>query len=110
MAEPTPVSPPVLNATGTLPPPDGPISPVSQSNTFAHKTSPAVATQTPLIDTSTPAINAAPVELDGIPTDAETLKRRTTGGSGGVLSPGDEEDIDAEFLGEGGNASREAKE
>ncbi|KAF2847627.1 hypothetical protein T440DRAFT_470910 [Plenodomus tracheiphilus IPT5] len=42
-----------------------PVSPLTRSTTFPHKTSPAVSTQTPLIDTSTPAINDEPVELDG---------------------------------------------
>lgn len=91
-----------------------PISPVSNSSTFPHKTSPAVATQTPLIDTSTPAINEAPVELDGGAITPEELRRRTTGeGLGGVrgsIRGPDEEDIDAEFLGQGGNAGREARE
>ncbi|OAL44081.1 hypothetical protein IQ07DRAFT_636514 [Pyrenochaeta sp. DS3sAY3a] len=107
-------------------PPSNPISPLPTSSTsttsplspttFPHKTSPAVATQTPLINTDTPAINAgAPVEIDGTEMDGETVRRRGTGESGvlvggagvgsrvgsGVLSPGDEEDIDGEFLGEG---------
>jgi hypothetical protein len=61
-----------------------------------------------MIDTNTPAINAQPVELDGIPTSPEELKRRETGGStsgGGFISPADGEDIDAEFLGEGGKGA-----
>lgn len=67
----------------------------------------------------TPAINAAPVEIDGVETDLETLRRRGTGessgggvviggstvGGSGVLSPADEEDIDGEFLGEGGEGA-----
>ncbi|KAH7372250.1 hypothetical protein BKA66DRAFT_468482 [Pyrenochaeta sp. MPI-SDFR-AT-0127] len=113
MAESTPISPPLVTATGLPAPSTDPISPVSRKVTFPHKTSPAVATQTPLIDTNTPAINAAPVELDGIATSVEELKRRQTGdsiGGSGVLSPGDEEDIDAEFLGDGENASKEARE
>ncbi|CAA9964581.1 hypothetical protein PTMSG1_07940 [Pyrenophora teres f. maculata] len=92
-----------------------PISPVSRSGTsFAHKTSLAVATQTPLIDTSTPAINDAPVELDGGAITPEELRRRTTeeglGGVRGSMRGPDEGDIDAEFLGGGGNAGREARE
>jgi hypothetical protein len=57
-----------------------------------------------VLDTSTPAINAQPVELDGMPTTPEELRRRATAGSTGVGSssgPADGEDIDAEFLGEG---------
>ncbi|KAF2627742.1 hypothetical protein BU25DRAFT_43393 [Macroventuria anomochaeta] len=95
MTDPTPISPP--NET--------PISPISRTAAFPHKTSPAVATQTPLIDTSVPAINAQPVELDGIPTSPQEqeLKRRETGGTR-VLTPADE-DIDAEFLSEGGKGA-----
>jgi len=109
MSTQNPISPPTTSTPATS---ADPISPVSRSSTFQHKTSPAVATQTPLIDTATPAINAAPVELDGIPTSADALKRRTTDASsgGGVLSPADEEDIDGEFLGEGERTGREAKE
>ncbi|KAH8732688.1 hypothetical protein GQ44DRAFT_696275 [Phaeosphaeriaceae sp. PMI808] len=108
----TPISPPI--STPPAPRTDGPISPVSsRSSTFAHKTSPSVATRTPLIDTATPAINDAPVELDGIPTSPEALKRRiidagTTGA--GILSPEEQEDIDGEFLGEGESAGRGVKE
>lgn len=95
MTESTPISPPI----------ETPVSPISRSTTFPHKTSPAVATQTPLIDTSVPAINAQPVELDGIPTSPQEqeLKRRETGGSR-VLSPADG-DIDAEFLSEDGKGA-----
>ncbi len=70
-------------------------------------------TQTPLIDTNTPAINDAPVELDGGAITPEELKRRTTGEAGGVrgsLRSPDEEGIDAEFLGEGEDLGREARE
>ncbi|KAF1842744.1 uncharacterized protein K460DRAFT_134078 [Cucurbitaria berberidis CBS 394.84] len=117
MTAPTPISPPILPANNAAPS-DGPVSPVSRTSTFPHKTSPAVATQTRLIDTATPAINSVPVELDGMATSAGDLQRRQTGESGvggggggsGVISPADEEDIDAEFLGEGGNAGREARE
>ena len=96
MASTTPVSPP--NET--------PISPISRTVTFPHKTSPAVATQTPLIDTSVPAINAQPVELDGVPTSPQEqeLKRRETGQSR-LTSPAQDEDIDAEFLSEGGKGA-----
>ncbi|KAF2023391.1 hypothetical protein EK21DRAFT_29447, partial [Setomelanomma holmii] len=94
---------------------DTPISPVTRSGTFPHKTSPAVTTQTPLINTATPSINAAPVELDGNVLSHEDLKRRTTEGStsssgAGVLSPVDQEDIDGEFLGEGESAGRGFRE
>ena len=94
MADPTLISPPT----------ETPISHVSRSTTFPHKTSPAVATQTPLIDTSVPAINAHPVELDGIPTSPQEqdLKRREGGSR--VLSPADG-DIDAEFLSEDGKGT-----
>jgi hypothetical protein len=111
MSNPPPISPPSI--TSTVPPAaGGPISPVTRSGTFPHKTS-GVATQTPLIDTATPAINDAPAELDGVVLTHEDLKRRTTDGStsgAGVLSPADEEDIDAEFLGEGENAGRGVRE
>ncbi|RYO33517.1 hypothetical protein AA0111_g3798 [Alternaria arborescens] len=109
------MSPPILTATGFSPPPPStnPISPVSRSGTFPHKTSPAVVTQTPLIDTNTPAINDAPVELDGGEVTPEELRRRTTeeasGVRGSMRSP-DEEGIDAEFLGEGENLGRDARE
>lgn len=102
-----------MDPTSPTPANPNPISPVSSAapTTFAHQTSPGVTTATPHIDTSTPAINAAPVELDSIPTDAETVRRRGTGGSGGILSPADEEDIDGEFLGEGGESvGRDVKE
>lgn len=91
----------MANPRPVFPPNETPISPVSRAGTFPHKTSPAVASQTPLIDTSVPAINAQPVELDGIPTSpqAQELKRRETGQSR-VISPA-QEDIDAEFLSEG---------
>ncbi|KAF3032779.1 hypothetical protein E8E11_001217 [Didymella keratinophila] len=94
MTDPTPISPPT----------ETPISPVLRSTTFSHKTSPAVATQTPLIDTSVPAINAHPVELDGIPTSPQEqgLKRREGGSR--MLSPADG-DIDAEFLSEDGKGA-----
>ena len=108
MANETPISPPTISSTASLPPSNDPISPVSRTATFPHKASPAAATQTRMIDTSTPAINAQPVELDGIPTSPEELKRRETGGStsgGGFISPADGEDIDAEFLGEGGKGA-----
>ena len=87
-----------------------PISPISRQTTFPHKTSVAVSTRTPYIDTSTPAINDAPVELDGIPTSPDALKRRQTeeeernrANKGIAVSPGlgEEEEIEAEFLGEG---------
>jgi len=92
-----------------------PISPVSRNGTsFPHKTSPAVVTQTPLIDTSTPAINDAPVELDGGAITPEELRRRRTeeefSGVRGSMRGPDEGDIDAEFLGQGGNPGREARE
>jgi hypothetical protein len=79
-----------------------PISPVSisRTSTFPHKTSPAVSSQTRLIDTNTPAINDAPVELDGSSVGANIGRV-----GAGVLSPGDEEDVDAEFLGGGGAGS-----
>jgi hypothetical protein len=114
MANPPTISPPILTATGfPAPASTDPISPVSQGGTFPHKTSPAVVTQTPLIDTNTPAINDAPVELDGGAITPEELKRRTTGEVGGVRSSmrsPDEEGIDAEFLGEGEDLGREARE
>ncbi|KAF2831630.1 hypothetical protein CC86DRAFT_342580 [Ophiobolus disseminans] len=106
-----PISPPTITTTGAPASSDGPISPVSRSGTFPHKTSPAVSTQTPLIDTATPAINDAPVELEAMPVTSEEFKRRTTDPSGsGVLSPADEDDIDAEFLGEGESAGRGVRE
>ncbi|KAJ4406671.1 hypothetical protein N0V91_004361 [Didymella pomorum] len=94
MTDPTVISPPT----------ETPISPVTRSTTFPHKTSTAVTTQTPLIDTSVPAINAHPVELDGIPTSPQEqdLKRREGGSR--VFSPADGE-IDAEFLSEDGKGA-----
>jgi hypothetical protein len=94
-----------IPSTASLPPAKDAFSPVSRTSTFPHKTSSAAAIQTRLIDTNTAAINAQPVELDGIPTSPEELKRRETGGSTnarGFISPADGADIDAEFLGEGG--------
>lgn len=112
MTDRTIVSPPPPAPTSAPTPSSDPISPVTRTGTFPHKTSPAVATQTPLIDTSTPAINAAPVELDGIPAyPPEDGKRRAVReGSAGVISPGDEEDIDGEFLGEGRSVGRGVRE
>jgi hypothetical protein len=115
MANPPTMSPPILTATGfpSSPPSTDPISPVSRSGTFPHKTGPAVVTQTPLIDTNTPAINDAPVELDGGELTPEELRRRTTeevGGVRGSMRSPDEEGIDAEFLGEGEDLGREARE
>jgi hypothetical protein len=80
------------------------ISPVSRTSTFQHPAPSAAAPPPRVLDTSTPAINAQPVELDGMPTTPEELRRRATAGSTGVGSssgPADGEDIDAEFLGEG---------
>lgn len=103
----------------TAPPPASydPISPVSRSTTFPHTTSGAVISSTPLISTNTPAINAAPVELDGVATSPENLRRRATGeapvanvSTTSLRSPADEEDIDGEFLGEGGDAGRRVRE
>jgi hypothetical protein len=85
--------------------PSNPVSPLSRTSTFPHKTSPAVSSQTPLIDTNTPAINAAPVELDG-----SSVGTNVGRAGGGVLSPADEEDIDAEFLGGGAEAGRGVRE
>lgn len=47
------------------------------------------------------SINDKPVELDGVPTSPEELKRRETGEK--IISPGlgEEEEINQEFLGEG---------
>lgn len=89
----------------TSPPSETPVSPVSRTTTFPDKPSSAAAAHAPLIDTSVPAINAQPVELDGIPTSPQEQesKRREMGGSR-VLSPADE-DVEAEFLGEGGKGA-----
>lgn len=63
-----------------------------------------MSTRTPFIDTSAPAINAAPVELDG----GVEVERKSAAGKDAeekvVVSPGlgVEEEIEAEFLGEGG--------
>jgi hypothetical protein len=86
------------------------ISPVSRAPTFQHPTPSAAAPQTRVLDTSAPAINAQPVELDGMPTTPEELRRRATAGSstagvGSSSGPADGEDIDAEFLGEGGKGA-----
>jgi hypothetical protein len=98
MSIPTPMSPPTSSSDAN------PISPISRTSTFPHKTSPAVSSQTSHIDTNTPAINDAPVELDG--SAVSTQVRGGSGGGaegnkGGVLSSADEEDIDAEFSGKG---------
>ncbi|KAJ4288152.1 hypothetical protein N0V90_012169 [Kalmusia sp. IMI 367209] len=87
----------------------------ARTTTFPHKTSASVSTRTPFIDTSVPAINEAPVELDGIPASPDAIKRRGTNEEpesagvgrerkGSVVSPGlgEEDEIEAEFLGEGG--------
>lgn len=96
----------MTDSTRTCPPNETPISPISRTTTFPHKTSPAVATQTPLIDTSVPAINAQPVELDGMPTSPQKqeLKRHETCESR-VISPADDEETDAAFLGQEGEGS-----
>jgi len=90
----------------TSPPSETPVSPVSRTATFPDKQpSSAAAAHAPPIDTSVPAINAQPVELDGLPTSPQEqeTKRREMGGSR-VLSPADE-DVEAEFLGEGGKGA-----
>ncbi|KAJ4322011.1 hypothetical protein N0V94_002590 [Neodidymelliopsis sp. IMI 364377] len=88
-------------------PPDGTsISPVSRTTAFSPKTSSAVATHAPFINTSVPAINAQPVELDGVPTspqEQETKRREMSGSK--VHSSAEDEDIDAEFLSEGGKGA-----
>ena len=115
MADSTPISPPTDSAFN-----EPPISPISRQTTFPHKTSASVSTRTPFIDTSTPAINDAPVELDGLPASPDALRRRQTdeealnrARKGSVVSPGlgEEEEIEAEFLGEGGvRASKEIQQ
>lgn len=104
---PTPISPPTVDKTTTAPP-SGPISPVIRSSTFQHASSAGVVSTTmPFIETNTPAINEnGPVELDGVSTSIDDIKRRTTGeieGKDGV-APGldEEDDIAEEFLGEPG--------
>lgn len=104
---PTPISPPALNTAASLLSSEspGPLSPITRSGTFEHKTSGSVPPARPFIETDTPAINAAPVELDGVPTSPDELKRRGTGDRlAKRVSPGlgEEESIEAEFLGEGG--------
>lgn len=106
MADVPPISPPTTDIPSSS---ETPLSPVARTDAFPHKTSPAISTQIPLIDTSTPAINAAPVEIDGAALSPEDLKRRTTSSSG-VLSPADEAEIEAEFLGDGADAGKEAKQ
>ncbi|KAF2653752.1 hypothetical protein K491DRAFT_501582 [Lophiostoma macrostomum CBS 122681] len=108
MPEPTPISPPIQTDTSSsAAQPSGPISPVTRSGTFEHKTSGAVPPAIPEINTDIKAVNAAPVEIDGIQTSAEEveLKRSNTTGSrkGNLVSPnlGEEDEIEAEFLGEG---------
>ncbi|KAF2681934.1 hypothetical protein K458DRAFT_308659 [Lentithecium fluviatile CBS 122367] len=103
MTSSNPISPPTNEAE------PNPLSPVHHTSSFPHQTSANVATRTPFINTSTPAINAAPVELDGIPTSPDELKRRHTGD--GMVSPGlgEEEDIEEEFLGEGERGAGRSK-
>ena len=106
MPEPTPISPPSSSSAAAAQD-SGPISPVTRSATFEHKTSGAVPPAIPQIDTDMQAVNAAPVEIDGIQTSAEevALKRSNTTGSrkGKLVSPGlgEEDEIEAEFLGDG---------
>lgn len=115
----TPISPPTVSTTTAPPAPapapstnaEPPISPVSRTGSFPHKTSPAVATRTPFIDTDTPPINEAPVELDGAPTTPDEAKRSR---KGSMISPGlgEEDEIEEEFLGEPGErgVGREVRE
>lgn len=115
MADSTPISPPAVAASN-----EPPISPIARQTTFPHKTSASVTTRTPFIDTSTPAINEAPVELDGLPASPHALAptlpdEEALNGArkGSVVSPGlgEEDEIEAEFLGEGGvRASKEIQE
>ncbi|KAF2132988.1 hypothetical protein P153DRAFT_382609 [Dothidotthia symphoricarpi CBS 119687] len=90
-----------------------PISPIERTNTFPHKTSAAVVTQTPLIDMNTPAINAAPVELDSVSVGEErretggTTRGIVIGGSTGVASLSDEEGVNGEVLGRGFDGSEQ---
>ncbi|KAL5371979.1 hypothetical protein DPSP01_013857 [Paraphaeosphaeria sporulosa] len=102
MSTPTPISPPSSAPAGSSnEPAEPPVSPIGQTG-FPHKTSAAVSTRTPFIDTGTPAINAAPVELDGVPTSPPAEKG---GKKGKVVGLGEEDEIEAEFLGEGGRSA-----
>ncbi|KNG44616.1 fungal transcription factor [Stemphylium lycopersici] len=100
----------------TFPPPNDPVSPISSSSStsFPHKTSLAATTQTPRIDTNTRAINDVPIELDGgAGVSVEEFVKRRRDGEGGIrgfIRSPDEEGIDAEFLSEGGDATREGRE
>lgn len=95
MPEQTPRSPPI----------ETPVSPIICTTNFHQNLTSPVTPHGSVLDTSVQAINAQPVELDGIPTSPQEqeLKRRETDGSR-VLSPADE-DIDAEFLNEGGKGA-----
>jgi hypothetical protein len=91
--------------TEPMPTSETPVSPVSRTATFPAKLSSPAAAHAPLIYTSVPTINAQPVELDGLPTSPQEQesKRREMEGSR-VLSPADE-DVEAEFLSEGGKGA-----
>jgi hypothetical protein len=101
----TPTSDPANPTSNT---PLSPLSHPARTSTFPHQTSPGVTSQTRLIDTNTRAINDAPVELDGSAV-GDTVGGDVERRKGSVLSPADEEDIDAEFLGEGGQGGRGVK-
>ncbi|KAL5430973.1 hypothetical protein PMIN05_009851, partial [Paraphaeosphaeria minitans] len=105
----TPISPPSSSSFSSFPAPASdtatsqpPISPITHQTEFLHKTSAAASTRTPFIATATPAINDAPVELDGVPTSppAATGARKA-----GVVGLGEEDEIEAEFLGDGGRSA-----
>jgi hypothetical protein len=76
MTDSTPISPPEASSN--------PLSPVSTSSSFAHKTSAATPPTHTHIDTSTPAINEFAVEIDGtaIPSPADEASLETGGTQG----------------------------
>lgn len=119
MAESVPIPPPEADST--------PLSPVTRASSFPHKTSASATPVHAYIETNTPAINDVAVELDGAAIEPpkhkhvqgeeeegeglkEKVKRFAGGlvgkhkdkGEGGNVGLGEEEDINEEFLGEGG--------
>jgi hypothetical protein len=78
MTDSTPISPPEAASN--------PLSPVTRSSSFPHKTSAATPPTHTHIDTSTPAINEFAVEIDGTAIEDEATLE--TGGTKGEKSGG----------------------
>ncbi|KAF2728273.1 hypothetical protein EJ04DRAFT_504313 [Polyplosphaeria fusca] len=117
MATEQPISPPTADAAARPPPSstdEPPVSPVHRTGTFQHKTTSAAPVHA-FLETSHPAINPSPVEIDGTAAVPSSHHTSTTDSAkpDSIVSPGlgEEQDIESEFLGEGGlPVGREVRE